>query len=304
MSGFGNEFATEAVRDALPHGQNSPQQAPLGLYAEQISGTAFTAPRHANRRSWLYRIRPAAMHHPFEMLQSPHFHNDFDEVPATPNQLRWDPLAIPRNADRFRRWPVHDGGQRQSGGAVRCRHPRIRREQPHARPLLLQRRCGNGDRAAARPSAHRHGNGRARSAAAGSRGDSARRAFSRRIAGWPGARLRRREFRRASASAGTGSDRLERSGECARFPYAGRVVRRSRRRIRTRREIPGPAVVGAHRSFAARRRRAGTATTRRTNTICACSTRSARSATTIPIRRSSPCSPRRAIRRAWRTWIS
>ncbi len=141
-------------------------------------------------------------------------------------------------------------------------------------------------------------------AAAGSRGDSARRAFSRRTAGWPGARLCRREFRRASAPARTGADRLEWSGECARFPDAGRGVRRSGRRIRTGREIPGPAVVGAHRSFAARRRRAGTATTRRTNTICACSTRSARSATIIPIRRSSPCSPRRAIRRAWRTWIS
>ena len=101
QSGFGNEFATEAVRDALPRGQNSPQQSPLGLYTEQLSGTAFTAPRHANRRSWLYRIRPAAMHHPFEMLQSPHFHNDFDQVPATPNQLRWDPLAIPETPTDF-----------------------------------------------------------------------------------------------------------------------------------------------------------------------------------------------------------
>ena len=60
QSGFGNEFATEAIAGALPQGQNSPQRAPLGLYAEQLSGTAFTAPRAQNRRSWLYRIRPAS----------------------------------------------------------------------------------------------------------------------------------------------------------------------------------------------------------------------------------------------------
>ena len=61
QSGFGNEFATEAVEGALPVGQNSPQRVAHGLYAEQISGTAFTAPRHANRRTWTYRIRPGAM---------------------------------------------------------------------------------------------------------------------------------------------------------------------------------------------------------------------------------------------------
>jgi homogentisate 1,2-dioxygenase len=66
MSGFGNEFATEALPGALPVGRNSPQKAPYGLYAEQLSGTAFTAPRHANRRSWLYRIRPTAVQQPFE----------------------------------------------------------------------------------------------------------------------------------------------------------------------------------------------------------------------------------------------
>ncbi|HZX77949.1 homogentisate 1,2-dioxygenase, partial [Lysobacter sp.] len=59
QSGFGNEFATEAVPGTLPEGRNSPQRVAHGLYAEQLSGTAFTAPRHQNRRSWLYRIRPA-----------------------------------------------------------------------------------------------------------------------------------------------------------------------------------------------------------------------------------------------------
>jgi len=95
QSGFGNEFASEALPGALPEGRNSPQRAAYGLYAEQISGSAFTAPRHANRRSWLYRIRPASMHRPFEALAHPRFHNRFDEAPATPNQLRWDPLPLP-----------------------------------------------------------------------------------------------------------------------------------------------------------------------------------------------------------------
>ena len=62
QSGFANHFATEARAGTLPVGRNSPQRVAHGLYAEQLSGTAFTAPRHANRRSWLYRIRPAAMH--------------------------------------------------------------------------------------------------------------------------------------------------------------------------------------------------------------------------------------------------
>ena len=101
QSGFGNEFATEAVAGALPEGRNSPQCAAHGLYAEQLSGTAFTAPRHANRRSWLYRIRPAAMHEPFAMLRGRNFHNRFDEVPATPNQLRWDPWPLPGTPSDF-----------------------------------------------------------------------------------------------------------------------------------------------------------------------------------------------------------
>ena len=95
QSGFGNEFATEALAGALPVGQNSPQRAPYGLYAEQFSGTAFTAPRAANRRSWLYRIRPAAMHRPFRMMASGRIESRFDTLPTPPNQLRWDPLPLP-----------------------------------------------------------------------------------------------------------------------------------------------------------------------------------------------------------------
>jgi homogentisate 1,2-dioxygenase len=95
QSGFGNEFATEAVANALPRGQNSPQKHPLGLYTEQLSGTSFTAPRAANRRTWTYRIRPSVTHQPF--VEIPHRlirSGPFDEVTTTPNQLRWDPLPI------------------------------------------------------------------------------------------------------------------------------------------------------------------------------------------------------------------
>jgi homogentisate 1,2-dioxygenase len=101
QSGFANEFATEALAGALPVGQNSPQLVPYGLYAEQISGTAFTAPRHANRRSWLYRIRPAAQHLPFERIDDGWLTSDFAQVDAPPNQLRWDPLPLPTRPTDF-----------------------------------------------------------------------------------------------------------------------------------------------------------------------------------------------------------
>jgi homogentisate 1,2-dioxygenase len=95
QSGFGNEFASEALPGALPVGRNSPQRCPYGLYAEQLSGTAFTAPRGSNRRAWLYRIRPAAMHGPFRSLDAGLLTNDFGEVPTPPDQMRWNPLPMP-----------------------------------------------------------------------------------------------------------------------------------------------------------------------------------------------------------------
>jgi len=95
QTGFGNEFATEALPGTLPEGRNSPQRVAHGLYAEQISGTAFTAPRHQNRRTWFYRIRPGVLHRPFAAMAAGSFHNRFDEQPATPNQLRWSAQPIP-----------------------------------------------------------------------------------------------------------------------------------------------------------------------------------------------------------------
>ena len=101
LSGFGNHFATEALPGALPEGRNSPQRCPYGLYAEQFSGTAFTAPRHANRRSWLYRIRPAAQHGTFRPAAARNLTGRFGEQPTAPNRLRWDPLPVPRAPTDF-----------------------------------------------------------------------------------------------------------------------------------------------------------------------------------------------------------
>lgn len=101
QSGFGNEFATEAVADALPVGQNSPQKAPLGLYAEQFSGTAFTAPRLVNKRTWTYRIRPSVLHKPFERIDNRRLASNFGEIETTPNQLRWNPLPMPQAKTDF-----------------------------------------------------------------------------------------------------------------------------------------------------------------------------------------------------------
>jgi homogentisate 1,2-dioxygenase len=102
QSGFGNEFATEAMPGVLPAGQNSPQKVAHGLYAEQLSGTAFTAPRSDNQRSWLYRIRPAAMHQPFAKVFHPTLQSGpFDEIAASPNQLRWNPFPIPSTPADF-----------------------------------------------------------------------------------------------------------------------------------------------------------------------------------------------------------
>ncbi|OQW75743.1 MAG: homogentisate 1,2-dioxygenase [Proteobacteria bacterium ST_bin13] len=93
MTGFGNHFSTEAIPGALPIGRNSPQKPPFGLYAEQLSGTAFTAPRAENRRSWLYRLRPSAAHPAFTPYDgAPNFAPSVPNTPLAPNRLRWGPI--------------------------------------------------------------------------------------------------------------------------------------------------------------------------------------------------------------------
>lgn len=93
QSGFGNEFSTEAVKGALPFEQNSPQKPDFGLYAEQLSGTAFTVPQKSNLRTWLYRILPSVKHLPFKPLKHATF--KAEHLPASPDQMRWDALKIP-----------------------------------------------------------------------------------------------------------------------------------------------------------------------------------------------------------------
>ena len=96
MSGFGNDFETEALTGALPQGQNSPQRCPYGLYAEQLSGTPFTAPRGKNERSWCYRIQPSVKHTGrFKKIEipfwksAPHILNDIINL----GQYRWNPIS-------------------------------------------------------------------------------------------------------------------------------------------------------------------------------------------------------------------
>ncbi|MEM8697065.1 MAG: homogentisate 1,2-dioxygenase [Pseudomonadota bacterium] len=123
QSGFGNEFATEAVAGALPEGRNSPQRPAFGLYAEQLSGTAFTVPRDRNLRSWLYRMRPSAMHGRFE----PYGGERIETAPISgadfePNRLRWDPLAMPEAEldwiDGLVTWAGNGDAVSQSGIAI------------------------------------------------------------------------------------------------------------------------------------------------------------------------------------------
>jgi homogentisate 1,2-dioxygenase len=96
QSGLGNHFSTEALPGALPNGQNSPQKAPYRLYAEGLSGSAFTVPRDESRQTWCYRIRPSAKHAPYTRIENVRWATAPNQSgPTTPNQLRWDPLTIP-----------------------------------------------------------------------------------------------------------------------------------------------------------------------------------------------------------------
>ena len=99
QSGFGNEHATEALAGALPVGQNTPQRVAFGLYPEQLSGTAFTVPRHDAKRVWMYRIRPSAMHGPYKRIPNGLLGGTLSE--PSPNRFRWDPLPFPDEPTDF-----------------------------------------------------------------------------------------------------------------------------------------------------------------------------------------------------------
>ncbi|MFD8938494.1 homogentisate 1,2-dioxygenase [Streptomyces sp. NPDC059578] len=126
-TGFGNEHSSEAVPGALPLGRNSPQHGPLGLYAEQLSGSAFTEPRGDNRRSWLYRIRPSAAHPAFTRVGNGALRTaPFTETVPDPNRLRWDPLPAPPAGTDFLAglWTLGGNGDAASrtGMAVHLYH--------------------------------------------------------------------------------------------------------------------------------------------------------------------------------------
>jgi len=102
MTGFGSHFESEAVPGALPEGRNSPQRPAFGLFAEQLSGSSFTSPRHENRRSWLYRMRPTADHRPFTAYDGARlFGMPAAPGPPAPNRLRWNPPADLPDATDF-----------------------------------------------------------------------------------------------------------------------------------------------------------------------------------------------------------
>ncbi|MBB1253497.1 homogentisate 1,2-dioxygenase [Streptomyces alkaliterrae] len=125
-SGFGNEHSSEAVTGALPVGRNSPQRAPLGLYAEQLSGTAFTQPRAHNRRSWLYRVRPSAAHPAFHRVDNGALRSGPFTAAPDPNRMRWNPLPEPPAGTDFLSslWTVGGNGDplQRSGMAVHLYH--------------------------------------------------------------------------------------------------------------------------------------------------------------------------------------
>ncbi len=99
LAGFGNYHQSEAISGALPKKQNSPQQCPLGLYAEQLSGSAFTRPRHLNFHSWLYRILPSVVHEDYKLYEKTWALAYADKQP--PNPMRWAPLPAPSGKTDF-----------------------------------------------------------------------------------------------------------------------------------------------------------------------------------------------------------
>ena len=123
LHGFGNQFESEAVPGALPVGRNSPQRPALGLYAELISGSAFTAPRAENRRTWMYRRQPSVVSGAYELLPHAHWKTGAAEGEhPPPDPLRWNPVAIPVEPldfiDGLRTVLVNGDAEAQTGVAV------------------------------------------------------------------------------------------------------------------------------------------------------------------------------------------
>lgn len=298
LTGFGNEHSSEAVPGALPEGRNSPQRAPLGLYAEQLSGTAFTEPRAHNRRSWLYRIRPSAAHPAFVRTGNGTLHGGpFTDAVPDPNRMRWDPLPDPAPGTDFLAglWTLGGNGDpaRREGMAVHLYAADISMERvfsdadgellivPQEGTLRLRTEFGllvaGPGEIALIPRGVRF---RAELSGAPARGyvcENFGRPFQLPDLGPIGANglANPRDFRAPVAAYEEAEEPVE-----VVTKYCGNLWR---------------ATYG-HSPWTSS---PGTATTSPTSTICAGSTSSARSATTTPTPRSSPCSPRPRTPRAW-----
>ncbi len=289
--GFGNEHVSEAVAGALPAGRNSPQKAPLGLYAEQISGTAFTQPRAVNRRTWVYRILPSAAHPPFAgSATACCAARRSGRSSRTPTGCAGIRRPSRRPGTDFVDGLQYGRRQRRHAQPRRDRDPLVRGERVHGGPLLRGRRRRAADRAGIRPPAAAHRAGRRCRWRPGSsrvipRGirfraelpDQAARGY---ICENYGALLHPARAR---------SDRRERAGERAGLPRPGRGLRG--RPARPSRWSRSSAATCGRRTttIPPSTWSAGTATTPRTSTTWPTSWSSARSASTTRIRRSSPC---------------
>jgi len=139
-TGFGNVHQSEDLPDALPRDQNSPRRVAYGLYAEQVNGSGFVAPRHENRRSWLYRVRPSADQSPAVALPQGFLAGDFLAEPPEPNLAGWAPLPLPTVATDF------VDGLATLGGAGSARLRRGYAVHVYAANRGMEDRCfGNAD---------------------------------------------------------------------------------------------------------------------------------------------------------------
>ena len=285
MPGFGNDFETEALPGALPVGQNSPQRTAYGLYAEQLSGSPFTAPRGTNERSWLYRIRPSVQHaQSFKKTALPYWKTApaLGEHDLPIGQLRWSPVPIPKEKLTFLDGHAHhdDGRRRQHAG----RHGRARlsRHAIDGERLLLQRRRRDADRAAAGRAALLHRVRQHRGRARRDLRHPARREVQGGADGRSGARLCVRELRRQVHAARPRADRRQLPRQRARFQDARRGLRGQGGEVAV--SPSNGAAASTSPSSATRRSTSspGTATTRPTNTTCGTSRPSARIALRSP----------------------
>ena len=232
MSGFGNSFETEALPGALPIGRNSPQRCAYGLYAEQLSGSPFTAPRGTNERSWLYRIRPSVKHSGrFEKADDGLWRSaPCHEYDLPIAQLRWDPAPIPKEDTTFlqgvQTMTTAGDVNTQAGMAAHVYLITKSMVDQHFYnadgELMFVLQQGN--------LARRHGVRPHRRRARRDRGDPARREIPRRDSERSGARLSLRKLRRRLHAAGARADRRQLPCQCARLPHAGRVITRTRTR--------------------------------------------------------------------------